>query len=183
MPLPLGLYYVDIEKAYQNEFWTNRYVIAASSPSAGAATADSLVAVERTLHYTPILITRYRISDDVPLTDNYFIKTVNLAGQSVVAGDLLPLFNVLRCDFNVVSGGRPSRKYFRGCLLEADITFNDLVAGALTNRQNQCNQFITIQNFLDVDGQTFASASVSPKVGMRQLRRGSKRKAPTAGPT
>jgi len=181
MPLPLGLYYVDIEKSYQNEFWTNRYVIAASSPAAGAATADSLVTCERSGLTTLCLVTKYRISDDVPLTDNYFIKTVNLAGQKAVAGTLMPLFNVVRIDFNVVSGGRPSRKYMRGWLGEGDVEFDNLAAASLTTFQTVANYFVTVQNYLDVDGQTFGSASVNAKVGMRQLRRGSKRKIVVPG--
>jgi hypothetical protein len=180
-----GLWVVDSEKLMQGEYWTNRYIVAAASLAEATAIGNQIVGIERTIHYTPVLFTKYRVSDGVPLTDVYQVFNVNLYGQGI--GDvnsMLPLFNVVRCDFNTAGGGRPSRKYLRGCMGEGQIQFNAIDPGTLTNiNTNYAQGLVDLLGFVDVDGQEITSGSVYPFVGMRQLRRGSKRKAPTSGTT
>lgn len=90
---------------------------------------------------------------------------------------MMPLFAVLRVDLTVV-GSRPSRKYLRGVLAEnnTDGPYN-LVASAVTSFTNlYAAPLAGVAGLVDVDGEEITGAVVYPKVGMRQLRRGSKKK-------
>ncbi len=184
MPLPAGHIFLDIEKEYQGEYWTNRYVLAAASPAAGLGAAQQIVGIERAVTNSPILFTRFRLSDDVANTDNYQIVQVNLYGLDPIGSNvLLPLFNVVRVDFTPVGGGRPSRKYLRGLLTELTAEFNTIQPGPVgTWQAAYADAMLTVEEYVDVDGQAFQYSSIYPKVAMRQLRRGSKRKAPVTNP-
>jgi hypothetical protein len=179
-----GAFVADIEKMYQGEYWTNRYVIAAASLAAAVTAASTLVEAERLVTTNGVLFTKFRVSDTDPATDIYQVTNSNLFGLASTGGSqLLPLFNVVRVDFSTQGGGRPSRKYLRGILTEGDIDFNALVGARVTAIQNNyVNQCLAVPQFVDVDQQSFSVGSVYPFVGMRQLRRGSKRKAVSSDP-
>jgi hypothetical protein len=175
---------VDIEKNFEGEYWTNRYIVAGATLADASGVAGQIVGIERAVHLTPVLFTRARISDGIPESDVYQIDQVNLFGLSALSGgQLLPLFNVTRVDFSTIGGGRPSRKYLRGCLLAGHLVNGQPAPAYVTQIQTgYANPMLALTAFHDVDGQSFGFSSVYPKVGMRQLRRGSKRKAPTADP-
>jgi len=182
MPLPADHWFVDIEKEYLGEYWTNRYVVLAPTRAQAAIYAGEIAEMERTWHKTVVLFTKFRVSDDNPATDNYQVSNLNVYGTAPVNGDLLPLFNVMRVDFNVSGGGRPSRKYYRLPMGEFDQANGTITSGALSVWNAAVANLATGGYYRDVDGQVIIDASVYPKVGMRQLRRGSKRKAPTTSP-
>lgn len=167
-----------VEKEYQGEFWTNVYWLNVANPPAGNAAAEAVVNAERSTLDNRCIITRYRIDDAVPLTDNYHTVVLNVTGASANATiELMPLFSVVRVDLTV-AGSRPSRKYFRGYLLESIVEgpFN-ISASAITSFQtNLADALAAIPELCDVDGQDVVGAKVWPKVAMRQLRRGSKKK-------
>ena len=176
-----GRWVVDIEKLYQGEYWTNRYIVAAADLIAAQSIGSQIVGIERAIHLSPVLFTRYRVSDGVKDTDVYIVANLNLFGTgNLDNAAMLPLFNVLRVDFNTQGGGRPSRKYLRGVLQENNIAYNDINAPALTNyNTNYATPLAALAGFVDVDGQEIVQGSAYPFVAMRQLRRGSKRKTPT----
>ncbi len=178
-----GLWVADIEKVLQGEYFTNRYIIQAPTLADASNAAASIAGYERSIMAAAVLFTRYRVSDGAPGTDVYQVNNLNYYGQFVSDLNLLlPLFNVVRCDFSTAGGGRPSRKYLRGCIGEGDVTFNDINAGRITAiTTNYIAPLMALLPFVDVDAQQFSSGSVYPKVGMRQLRRASKRKAIAAG--
>lgn len=179
-----GLWIADIEKLLQGEYWTNRYIIEAADMAAALTAANTIVGAERAIHYDNVLFTRYRVSDGVAETDVYQVTNVNLFGSQALGSDhMLPLFNVLRIDFNTAGGGRPSRKYLRGCLTEPNVNFN-AIASALVTAVNSgyVSTLVGLASFVDIDGQQITSGAAYPFVGMRQLRRGSKRKTPTPDP-
>jgi hypothetical protein len=65
----------------------------------------------------------------------------------------------------------------RGCLLEADIEHDKVLAARLTHAQtNFVNPMVALAGFVDVDAQTFLVGTAMAQVAMRQLRRGSKKK-------
>jgi hypothetical protein len=178
-----GLWVADIEKMYLGEYWTNRYIIAAASLVDAATVASQIVGAERAIHMLQVLFTRYRVSDGAPNTDVYQVNNLNSYGTvDAETQYILPLFNVCRCDFNVAGGGRPSRKYLRGVYSEADISYNSVNAAKVAAIQtNFVNPLVALAGYVDVDGQEIVAGSVYPQVAMRQLRRASKRKAPTSG--
>lgn len=172
----MPLFSVDIEKEYQGEYWTNRYIVQAADLNTANGDGGGIVALERTIHLTDVLFTRWRTSDLDPATDLYIINQINAQGLRTHATDILPLFNVARVDFST-GQGRPSRKYLRGVLVEADITFNTILAGTVTDlTTSYATPMKNTGYYVDVDGQVFTAVSVYPLVAMRQLRRGSKRR-------
>lgn len=177
-----GLWIIDSEKLLQGEYWTNRYIVAAPSLAEASAMGNAIVGIERAITHTSVLFTKYRASDGQPDTDIYQVYNVNDFGARVVSGEMLALFNVARFDFNVAGGGRPSRKYMRGCLVESDVNFNALAVATITNfNADFATPMAALAGYVDIDGQEISDGQVYPFLAMRQLRRGSKRKAPASG--
>jgi hypothetical protein len=174
----MPLFQMDSQKVFQNEYWTNRYILNATDLATAVTAAAFIRAAEKAVHYDIVTLDKYRVSDMLPGTDVYQVISDNVAGsRSTGGGDYLPLFNVVRCDFNTVGGGRPSRKYLRIPLGEGEQTAGVLAPAVITFfMTNFVTPLVSLGNFVDVDGQAFTTGSVHRLVGMRQLRRGSKRK-------
>jgi len=170
------LWKVDIEKHYQGEYWSNRYFVEEADLVAAHLFAVGIVNWERALVGIDIDFTRVRTSDVVPDTDNFISTPLQLVGTRPIGGELMPLFCVVRVDFTAGTG-RPSRKYLRGVLREADVT-QFTVNSALRDlvQTEYAGPLVASSEFVDIDGQTITSSAVHPVVGMRQLRRGSRRR-------
>jgi hypothetical protein len=174
----MPLFTLDVQKELRGEYWTNRYVLDGVSLLALTAPANAIVAAERAITLGDVRIVSYRISDRIAGGDVYIVQPVGVLGQRTVATQALPLFDVARVDFSV-GQGRPSRKYLRGVLAEGDQTnYGEL---ELTTVQfiddNYANIVSDVPEYVDVDGQQIAYGRCYPYVGMRQLRRGSKRRS------
>lgn len=175
----MPLWALDVEKSMGGEYWTNRYILETATLAEATAPAGQIVAAERAIHLDLVTFERYRISDQVPNTDNYVVVPLGSLGLVAAAGsEWLPLFNVVRVDFSPASG-RPSRKYLR-----LPLTDGQVVNGKLTTthrgifQDNYAAVVLAVGAYVDVDGQDLVTAQVHPNVGMRQLRRGSKRNQP-----
>ncbi len=170
---------LDIEKVYQNEYWTNRYLLDGALGDAAVTTArETIIAAERAVTYSGVLFTRTRLGTLLPGDDQYSIGQLNLPGlRSQGAAKLFPLFNVIRVDFST-GFGRPSRKYLRGCLLGAEVDGPSVAAGTITLVTNNfVTPLVNEQVYVDPQGDNITAGSVSALVGMRQLRRGAKRRS------
>jgi hypothetical protein len=180
----MPLYSIDIEKRYDGEYWTNRYIVL--TPTIGEARADAqeFVTAERAVHNGMVLFTQVRTSDMDPATDSYFSDPINAYGTPNPQVDKMPLFNVVRVDFAVAQGGRPSRKYLRLPLTESDQS-NGFLTSTIIDfvLTNYVQPVLLIGTYADVDGSPISGGSVFPRVGMRQLRRARKRKIPVLGGT
>jgi hypothetical protein len=169
-------WHVDIQKKMGSEYWTNRYIVEATTKAAAVVIGQSIVDAELDVHTNYVTIDKYRVSDGLPNTDVYSIVTIGQTGVDVAGASYLPLFNCVRVDFNVADG-RPSRKYLRLPLLEDDVLNGELTSGKITAiSTNYASVLFNLAGYVDVDGQTFTGFSVIPAVAMRQLRRGSKRR-------
>jgi len=177
MPLPISQ--IDIEKRLGLEYWTNRYLC---SFQVGTVEAESLATLlmdaERKLYFPDVSINKIRIASAAP-DDNVFQSwspgTTGSRGQLATAR--LPLFCVLRVDFGA-GLGRPSRKYIRGCLTEIDVIGDVLdwnASGALFSAYGQAVSDAV--GVVDPQGDDLNGFSVYRSVGMRQLRRGSRRRS------
>jgi hypothetical protein len=125
----MALWNVDIEKLLEGEYWTNRYIVSALTLADAASIADDIVEAEKNIHRTVVLFTKVRTSDQTPNTDVYRVRSINEFGElAIVAGERLPLWNVLRVDFSTGSG-RPSRKYLRLPIYEGDIVDGQFNSG------------------------------------------------------
>lgn len=175
----MPLYTVDVQKKQGTEYWTNRWVV--SSPSLGQASVlgGEIAGHELSIHTTNVLIDRYRTRPLVPGGDNYIIVPVGYNGgyEGGTLASQIPLFNVVRVDW-AVAEGRPSRKYFRTGLTESMVDGSVLVEAYRVFVDGRMEDLrITLAGALvDVDGQAINDATVFPAVGMRQLRRGSRRR-------
>lgn len=174
----MPLFRADIQKHISSEYWTNRYFVQAADLGAAIAAALDIVAAERAIHSELVLFDKLRVDDNTEDTDVYSSQT--LAGTGVVfsatMGSLLPLFCIVRVDFNVING-RPSRKYLRGCLGEAE-TEGGLLMTSVQGRvqQQYADVLAALTTYVDIDNQAISNGVVQIPIGMRQLRRGSKRK-------
>ncbi len=174
----MALYSVDIEKVLLGEFWSNRYIVEAETLIDAHASALDIVALERAVHKTVVTFTKYRTSTTAEGDDLYFITALNSTGLDGSGGDWLPLFLVARVDFSTAGGGRPSRKYLRLPLGENEVTNNSIIPAVVANiNGSYATPMAALGSYVDVDGQAFIAGSCNPFVGMRQLRRGSKRRA------
>ena len=166
---------LDIEKYYNGEYWTNRYIVEAIDLTDAATDGDAILASERPMHLPVVLFTKWRLSDFNPTTDEFIVKPVNLAGtRTGFGGEPLALFNTVRVDFPA-GFGRPSRKYYRGCLTEGDIIGPNLIAGTVTYMQERVST-LTSAALVDPQGTLLGEGVVKTLLQMRQLRRGTKRR-------
>lgn len=176
----MAVYQVDIEKSFSPTtgttiYWTNVYHVNAADVASAVVSGQSIVTLEKQAHATTVSFTKMRTRLAGSTGNTGTITPLTGAGVRAIA-DNLPLFNVFRIDFGVATG-RPCRKYLRGPVGESDSTSGAILAGtvtALTN--NYATPLLNMNVVCDESGQPLLNATVYPYVGMRQLRRGSKRK-------
>lgn len=171
----MPVFKVDVEKTTNNEYWTNRYFVMADNLTAARDLGGAISVAEQAFHASAVKFTRFRVSDLEPDSDVYVTVPVNASGLQADDTSLLPLFNVLRVDFGPPVG-RPSRKFYRGVLRETHIN-GDAVSGLIIDLAVNALTPLLSQGLVDIDGQIITSVRAALMVGMRQLRRGSKRRA------
>jgi hypothetical protein len=168
---------VDIQKRLGTEYWTNVYHVASSSLASAQAFAQSLVTeVEVPLHTADVLFVSFSVRP-FPGPSEGTITPLNVVGGQP-AGDYLPLWNVARVDFPAPTG-RPSRKFYRLPIKEGEQGSGVLTPAIVTAYQGILNNYFASPasaGLIDVDGQLLVSGTLKAAVGMRQLRRGSKRR-------
>lgn len=173
----MALWRLVSEKYFNGTYWSNTYVLQADNLADAVDAAQAVRNVEKTAHFNTVAFTKYRVSDVLVDTDVYQVITENDTGDLIAGGqELLPLFNRIRVDFNTVGGGRPSRKYLCPPVAESFQASGVLVPASLGFMPGYIAGMLAIPEFVDVDGQAFSGGSYTLVVGMRQLRRGSKRK-------
>lgn len=167
---------IDIQKRLGTEFWTNVWHVARSTQAAAQTAASAIVELERGLHTTDVEFTSYRVAP-FPGPAEGTIIPIGLTGvQNAV--NYIPLFNVMRVDFPAPTG-RPSRKYWRLPVSEVMIENGVFTPAMVTAYQSNIDSYFASPGsagLIDVDGQLLVSGRVIPSVGMRQLRRGSRRR-------
>lgn len=172
----MPLFQLEIEKVYNGEYWVNRYMLTAATLSGTGSPAAAILNAERAIHDDRILFTKFNVRTAAAGDDSYITVPVNLMGNFAANGfDLMPLFAVVRVDFAAATG-RPSRKYLRGVAKENQVDGFTFASNVVTSWQTSyANVVAAVTEFCDVDGDDIVSGAVSPKIGMRQLRRGSKK--------
>ena len=176
----MTVFQYDLEKLYEGEYFTNRYFInAATIDDAANYGNTTILAAERSILHHLVQVTKSRTSTVMPNDGTFITTAIEMAGE-VNSGTLVPLFNVAVVLFNTLHG-RPYRKLYRGVLTEEGTSWGsltgpyyDLLMGALPGLivPDGSDQAVCTK-----DGVTFTTVVAQSKVGMRQLRRGSKRKS------
>lgn len=163
---------------YQGEYWTNVYWLNGATPAAVETPAAQIKDIVLSHLDSRVTFVNYRIDDAVQDTDVYATYVVNaLGGRSNGSNQLLPLYATLVVDMTV-NFGRPSRKYFRGILTEGDVGNIGAIEAAVLSAFNTtlAAPLAAIAELVDVDGQDISAGICKPMAGIRQLRRGSKKK-------
>lgn len=169
---------VTIEKFTGGEYWVNRYFVSDLTMDGAIGTGNAIANIEQVVHSASVALTKMSISTIAPGDNIYQTVILNKSGTRPNTSnyDLAPLFVVARVDFSV-TGSRPSRKYLRGVLTEGDFTTFALstVCADYINL-NYATPLANLQGYVDPQGQFIVAGAVNRSVGMRQLRRGSKKK-------
>lgn len=169
-----SVWQVDIEKSLGTEYWTNIYHVLAGSQGSARITGDEIVAIEKSFHNSLITFTKMRVR---PYPTQGAQGTVyGLTGTGAYAtGQYLPLF----CTANMIGAvpiGRPCRKYYR-CGMDETLQQGGVLTGqGLTYFQEKADLLAAVEELCDESGQVIDSWTIFPQVGMRQLRRGSRRR-------
>ena len=171
----MPIYQVAIEKQLGTEFWVNDWYVDAPSVASAHAMGDEIMDFEQDLSLNVVQFVRMRVRPAGTLGNSGTIFPVTGTG-SRPAGPYLPLFNTLNLIMSVPVG-RPSRKYLRLPLLSADVGNGVLTNSAMTYFQTQLSGHLPqMPDVCDESGQQITHIGIVATVGMRQLRRGSRRK-------
>jgi hypothetical protein len=120
-------------KQFAGFAWANTYEVQSVTEPVNSVTTiealvSSLVALERSIHLTPVIIDRVVVStyipDGLPYNPSSFTTIpVSLNGTRVASADALPLELALFVRRNAATG-RDGRLLYRGCLTEGDMSVN-----------------------------------------------------------
>jgi hypothetical protein len=170
---------IDIQTRVGEVYMSNVYHVIATDYADAIVQGDLIVFQQAKVLPDAWLINHMRISTPA-LADNSFVsRPLNVPGTRASSSQGLPLYCRFRVDFSV-GFRRPLRKFLVGVLED------DQATGLLT--QAAIN-LVTV-NYVDplktqgtvklcaLDGTPVNGGAVVSAVGMRQLRRGSKRKKP-----
>lgn len=167
---------IDLQFKLGTEYWTNVFYTNASSVATAKVWVDDLVDAIQGAVQNSVTIDKARITPSPYIANTYTDYPIGVAGTGGSTSPA-PLFNVVRWKFGKAVG-RAVNHYFRGGVTPSNIgadgnftsaaqTFNTSIAdavGALSPAP------------CDRNGNAYTTFSAAPAVGMRQLRRGSKRR-------
>jgi hypothetical protein len=164
-----------------DRFWTNVYHVNATTLSAAAAFANTLlVTFEQTILLDDFLITKTLVSE-VP--SGAFVDTPLSLPGTEGSGEYYPLYNTIRALISVAGGGRVDSKFYRGGISEGNVvngilgsTLQDLITDGLSDLISDATA--SGVDLVDNEGNAWVFAACQPNVQMRQLHRRRKHVAP-----
>jgi hypothetical protein len=172
----MPVYKLDYQFVVGTEYWTNKWYVIATDRVDAVTAANAIATIMAGFVLQPVVLDKVRITPEPFLKNVYQDIALSLTGTAG-AGPVAPLFNCarLRSSGNY---GRQTNHYMRGTVqldsIAADQRFN---AGAITFFNGKCAQLMDLNwPLCDKNGYVYVYLNVSPIVGMRQLRRGSKRR-------
>lgn len=173
----MPLFQVITEKTYNGlEYWVNDYYVSTTDLLAAADIGEAIAGLEVELYFQPVTLTKIRAST-IPVDVGQFVtRTVNLVPSTPPNAGLLPLFDVLRVDMTAATG-RPGRKFYRAVITASDLqNGGQLKPASMANWQPILDSILTTGGLRKPSGAVIDSMDIYPAVGMRQLRRGSRKK-------
>lgn len=178
----MGIFQVTIQKNSLSEFWTNDYFL--DSPDLGLAHStalDVLAPFEQSIHNNLVSIVKVRTATITPADFTFLTAEMDLVGTFGDDANPLPLFNVMRVDI-AIGLGRPGRKFYRlgwGTnrvvpTYRWNASDTSAVTTAVEAARIACDGAGT--PITNRRGDIWFNAVAFPLIGMRQLRKGSKRR-------
>lgn len=172
-----GVYQIDTQKSMGGEYWTNRYHCVAGSLDDALQIGLELSAKEAAQSLSQVSFVSVRASTPQKGDDVYLVEQVNYNGGITAGGTSMPLFVVARLTFTK-GPGRPDVKYFKG-MLNTDATADafTLKGNVVTGLQDGiAAALLATEGLSSADGDPYTNIKVDKRIGMRQLRRGSKKR-------
>lgn len=171
----MPVYNITVEKRMESgpfalRQWSNVYHVNAASIVAADGYADDLAAIERAIYPDNVAIVRLA-THGAPGTGSGFSRNVFLLGTrgTGTPATQLPLFNTVLVQLRP-SLGRPSPKYLRLPLDEAEVTSGNIVAPLTTDlNADYLTPLLAYSHLCDEHGQAFTGGQVNVPVQMRQL--------------
>lgn len=171
----MAVWEISIEKQLGGEYWINVYHGDVADQAAAQALGFQIATIESSVHQSTVTFTKYRVRQVGQLAGPGTVYPLGFPGTNGAA-DSLPLFCVQRVDF-AVPVGRPSRKYLKLPVFEAAQSNGTFSQDHLTSINNSYSTpLLNLDGLSSNDGQTFVAIAANPVVGMRQLRRGSRKR-------
>lgn len=175
----MPVFKVDVQVDLGDQFITNVYHVLADSLSTAGGQGLKILDYQKTILPAGFAFNAVRISTPAEGDNSFYTIPVAVQGTRVASSDPMPMFCRFRVDFQI-GFRRPLRKFLL-VPLEGDQNSGQFSQAA---RDYVTNNYIVpiladpIIQLVAADGSPVISAAVNPAVGMRQLRRGSKRKIP-----
>jgi len=169
----MPLYEVAISKRLTvgNDFkrWSNVYHVEAADLGEALDFGQDIANIEQQIHKDYVLFSyanaREAVEDPPPGGTRPLTGFGNIAGD---AATRLPNFNTVRCILGD-DNGRPSQKYLRLPLEEAEVVDGILTAGVINDVQlNYLTDLINFAPLRSNSGDILTPASVIPGIQMRQ---------------
>lgn len=181
----MPIFKIEIFKHVGGENWANSYLVQAPVLVAASGYAAEIAELEQSFHYTPVQFDYIRTSTLAPGDSSYTTTPLGTAGEvSLGVSALAPLWVTARADIEVNAGGAPSRKFYRGALVQSDYDFDSVSTtvrssiAAVLQSMIDGGEGVGVVPFVDPQGQAWVNATVYGLPQMRQLHR--KRRYPVA---
>ena len=174
----MAIYQVDVQLNYYGEYITNVYHVDTPTIDAAAAAALDIVDIHAALVVATVNYNHVRVSSPTPADNVYLSIPINVPGTRSAGSQDMPPFCRFRVDMSV-GATRPLRKFLMSPQQD------DCVGGGLTPTAqtfvatNYCTPLVALGVVCSPAGLPVISAGVDQRVGMRQLKRASKRGIPT----
>jgi len=171
----MAVFKVDIQTNYYGTFITNSYHVEAANLLTASNNGVAIANIQKTLIPSSVVIDTIRASTDALGDEVFYTRAVVIPGTRSGGGDALPTFCRWRVDMSI-GFRRPLRKF----LLEP--TETDTTGGGFSNaalafiQTAYCDPLVALGYVCGPDGTVINSAACNQRVGMRQLRRGSRRR-------
>lgn len=174
----MPIYKIEIFKRLGGENWANTYLVTAPVLAAAEGYGIEIADRERAFHYEDVEFEYLRTSTITPGDNSYTTTPIGLPGDLGTGGSALaPLWVTARADIAVNGGGAPSRKFYRGALVQAnygiagvDNVIRSSIAAVLQSMIDG-GVGVGVVPFVDPQGQAWVNASVALLPQMRQLHR------------
>lgn len=171
----MAIWQCTIEKSLGGEYWCNVYHVNAVSLQEAYDAGAAIVVLEKAISSQAVSFTKMRLRQTITPQAQGTVFPLGVTGDKPPYS-YMPLFVVARVDI-ALEQGRPDRKYLKPPLGVGGISNGQLTTDTLNVFQNGYATPITdVPGICDSIGNPWISAKVNPVVGMRQLRRGSRKR-------
>lgn len=153
----------------QEQPWTNVYHVDATSVEDALDHAESIVEIEKTVHWSNVEFFRVSAKQDIEDGPAGQARNISELGDRDASGeDRLPLFCSVRVTLDDLTN-RPDQKYIRGPVMESENNQGSLAGATITLFETSYADALIALTFIrSSSGGSYIGKSVTPFVQMRQ---------------